>query len=87
MRLLDPSAMLRRFSDQKKLDRQTLDAKKKETADPGNYEVLSNFFVEHTCTNKSAAPILINDSDEEFRADQPKRRNFFENFIKRETEE
>jgi len=87
LRVLDPSAMIRSYTDQKQLERQSLDAKKTRTADPGNYEILSIFFQKHTCTNKIYAPIVINDDDEESQADQSKRRDFFKIFIKRETEE
>lgn len=77
--------MIRSYTDPRQYDRQTLDATRKETANPRNYEILSNLSEEHTCTNTIAAPIVI-DSDGETLADQPKRRNIFEIFIKKETE-
>jgi len=65
LRVLNPPAMIRYFIDANKLERQQLDFKMDETDDPRNYEILSNFFEAHNCTDYHTIPIVISEDEEE----------------------
>ncbi len=86
--------MIRYFIDANKLERQQLDFKMEETNDPRNYEILSNFFEAHNCTDYHTIPIVISEDEEEAVPAEESRggqlgrpTNCFEIFFKKEKNE